>query len=261
MNNFLCLCFLCPLSCYFLPSWLSSIPNADSSPPSPTFVPLSPPWSLVIITFGVCRNSIVKSVMKTEKLSLQQWGNIWLHVAGYLIWRDLKSVNRTKLPLRSEIGQSSQTTSSLTQIMSAICSCSLHFSDDAGPRGRNVIVVVQIPAPPTGELTPCAENEKYMFSSNLWALNLWTFLNLTFENHFMMSPTCETWIASFLPVENKKSIEVVRRRNERLISGVTAGAWFILCYLHIKWHFSAYDNNVVTEVISQNCDIATLIIR
>lgn len=117
-----------PPELLFFPSWLSSIPNADSSPPSPTFVPLSPPWSLVIITFGVCHYNIVKSLMKTGKLSvsLQQWGNIRLHVTGYLIWRDLRSVNLTKLPLRSEIGQSSQTTSSLTQIMSAICSGSPH---------------------------------------------------------------------------------------------------------------------------------------
>ena len=50
MNNFLRLCFLCPLSCYFFPPGSFPFPMQIFSPPSPTFVSLLPRWSLVIIT-------------------------------------------------------------------------------------------------------------------------------------------------------------------------------------------------------------------
>lgn len=70
MNNFLCLCFLCPLSCYFFPPGLLPF-LMQISPPRLPHLSLFyvPPLSLVIITeycsgpcFGICHDNILQFV-------------------------------------------------------------------------------------------------------------------------------------------------------------------------------------------------------
>lgn len=72
MNNFLCLCFLCPLSCYFFPPgflpFLMQISPLRLPHLSPFYVP---PLSLVIIAeycsvlcFGICLHNILQFVLQ-----------------------------------------------------------------------------------------------------------------------------------------------------------------------------------------------------
>lgn len=96
MNNFLCLCFLCPLSCYFFPPgflpFLMQISPLRLPHLSLFYVP---PLSLVIITeycselcFGVCHDNILRFVL--EKREKEKWSetkcwvrNVWSNEAVF----------------------------------------------------------------------------------------------------------------------------------------------------------------------------------
>lgn len=96
MNNFLCLCFLCPLSCYFFPPgflpFLMQISPLRLPHLSLFYVP---PLSLVIITeycselcFGICHDNILQFVLekrgKEKRSETKCWvRNVWSNEAVF----------------------------------------------------------------------------------------------------------------------------------------------------------------------------------